>query len=317
LALKYVSVGRRSISGGEKRRVSIACELVTSPSILFLDEPTSGLDAYNAFNVIESLVRLARDYKRTIVFTIHQPRSNIVSLFDQLVLLGQGRLVYAGEMAKCHEYFASIGHPCPPGFNIADFLIDLSSQAARESVSAGEYSASGADSPTAEGEDQTNLRDEERGLERRPPGHSTRTSTEAGEETELRSVASSAGGYVKRKTSQLLSIVSGNGSGEGDAGRLPPKLAALVDAYAASDVATDIKAEIDEVGRAQVDAGGRGSGGELPDVEVETVLLRGRKRASWVTQFRILSGRAFKNLYRNPALLTAHYVGSLVLARGC
>ena len=80
---------KRGISGGEKRRVSIACELVTSPSILFLDEPTSGLDSYNARNVIESLVKLSRDYERTVVFTIHQPRSNIVSLFDKLLLLSE------------------------------------------------------------------------------------------------------------------------------------------------------------------------------------------------------------------------------------
>ena len=124
----YISIfaGRRSISGGEKRRVSIACELVTSPSILLLDEPTSGLDAYNAFNVVESLVSLARDYNRTVIFTIHQPRSNIVSLFDQLVLLAAGRLVYSGEFSKCQDYFASIGQPCPPGFNIADFLSTFS-----------------------------------------------------------------------------------------------------------------------------------------------------------------------------------------------
>jgi ABC-type multidrug transport system ATPase subunit len=55
-----------------------------------LDEPTSGLDAYNAYNVVESLVSLARNYNRTVVFTIHQPRSNIVALFDQLVLLASG-----------------------------------------------------------------------------------------------------------------------------------------------------------------------------------------------------------------------------------
>jgi ABC-type multidrug transport system ATPase subunit len=82
----------------------------------------SGLDAYNAFNVVESLTSLARDYNRTVVFTIHQPRSNIVALFDQLVLLAQGKLVYSGEMSQCQEYFASIGRPCPPGFNIADYL---------------------------------------------------------------------------------------------------------------------------------------------------------------------------------------------------
>jgi ABC-type multidrug transport system ATPase subunit len=115
-------IGRRSISGGEKHRVSIACELVTSPSILFLDEPTSGLDAYNAYNVVESLVSLARNYNRTVVFTIHQPRSNVVALFDQLVLLAAGRLVYSGNFTKCQGYFTSIGQPCPPGFNIADFL---------------------------------------------------------------------------------------------------------------------------------------------------------------------------------------------------
>src|ERR1700730_9453198 len=81
-----------------------------------------GLDAYNAFNVVESLSSLARDYNRTVVFTIHQPRSNIVALFDQLVLLAQGRLVYAGDLVNCQPYFDSIGQHCPPGFNIADYL---------------------------------------------------------------------------------------------------------------------------------------------------------------------------------------------------
>lgn len=118
----------RSISGGERRRVAIACELVTSPSILFLDEPTSGLDAYNAYNVVESLVTLARDYNRTIVFTIHQPRSNIVTLFDQLVLLSKGHAVYSGPQVRVQSYFKSIGYACPPGFNVADYLIDLTMQ---------------------------------------------------------------------------------------------------------------------------------------------------------------------------------------------
>ncbi|CAG8514342.1 13989_t:CDS:10 [Ambispora leptoticha] len=123
--------GARSISGGEKRRVSIACELVTSPSILFLDEPTSGLDAYNAYNVVECLVTLARNYNRTVVCTIHQPRSNIFALFDQLLLLAEGHMVYSGEASKCQEYFESIGHKCPPGFNIADYLVDLTMYAVK------------------------------------------------------------------------------------------------------------------------------------------------------------------------------------------
>lgn len=118
--------GRRSISGGEKRRVSIACELVTSPSILFLDEPTSGLDSYNAYNVVESLVQLARSYKRTVVFTIHQPQSNIVALFDKLLLLASGKVIYSGRADKAQRYFEGIGCPCPPGFNIADYLSEPS-----------------------------------------------------------------------------------------------------------------------------------------------------------------------------------------------
>ena len=119
----------RGISGGEKRRVGIACELVTSPSILFLDEPTSGLDAYNAFNVVECLVDLVKQYQRTVVFTIHQPRSNIVALFDQLVLLASGRAVYSGPLSSCQTYFDNIGYPCPSGFNIADYLVDLTMHA--------------------------------------------------------------------------------------------------------------------------------------------------------------------------------------------
>ena len=115
----------RGISGGEKRRVGIACELVTSPSILFLDEPTSGLDAFNAFNVVECLVSLAKTYNRTVIFTIHQPRSNIVALFDHLVLLAKGRTVYSGPFSNCQCYFDRIGYSCPSGFNIADYLVDL------------------------------------------------------------------------------------------------------------------------------------------------------------------------------------------------
>ena len=68
---------------------------------------------------------LARNYKRTVVFTIHQPRSNIVALFDELVLLASGKLIYSGDARGCHEYFEKVGYPCPPGFNIADYLSEF------------------------------------------------------------------------------------------------------------------------------------------------------------------------------------------------
>ena len=69
---KIGTPGQRGISGGEKRRVSIGKELVTSPSLLFLDEPTSGLDAFNACVVMECLRKLTKQGKRTVVVTIHQ-----------------------------------------------------------------------------------------------------------------------------------------------------------------------------------------------------------------------------------------------------
>ncbi|KZV62382.1 hypothetical protein PENSPDRAFT_591484 [Peniophora sp. CONT] len=282
--------GNRSISGGEKRRVSIACELVTSPSILFLDEPTSGLDAYNAFNVVESLVTLARDYKRTVVFTIHQPRSNIVSLFDQLVLLAQGKLVYAGDMSRCHAYFQETGHPCPAGYNVADFLIDLTMQEKEKTTSTS--------SPTVfQSDESENLRDEERGL--LPSGQAS-TGTD---ETELQERPSS-GSFVKRKASQFLEAMSINSRAE-ETAPTPAHLVELVDAYADSDVAKSIRADI-----------AASEAAENANI-AETTVLRGRKRASWTTQFRILSGRAFKNLYRDPGLLAAQYSSSIALALLC
>ena len=92
----------------------------------------TGLDSYNAFNVVDCLVTLARNYNRTVIFTIHQPRSNIVALFDQLILLAQGKLVYSGALAQCQTYFERIGHPCPPGFNIGDYLSKLAAQLSLE-----------------------------------------------------------------------------------------------------------------------------------------------------------------------------------------
>ncbi|KAK7466244.1 FAD-dependent urate hydroxylase [Stygiomarasmius scandens] len=326
--MRIGETGNRSISGGEKRRVSIACELVTSPSILFLDEPTSGLDAFNAYNVVESLVSLARDYNRTVIFTIHQPRSNIVALFDQLLVLAMGKTIYSGEFSRCQTYFTEIGKPCPPGFNIADYLIDLTVQAGMEPSSSGPGTPTLG--PSSPHEDTTNIADEERALgrathEQSVPltvrSHSNETPP-AVESTELQtrpsSLSSATGAYFKKKTSQLIEAV-GSGSSQRSETPLAPKLAALVEAYAQSTIAAEIKAETEALAReGRGDApNGNGHGGQTRDVAEETKLLRGRKRASWPTQFRILSGRAFKNLYRDPALLAAHYSSAIALALIC
>jgi ABC-type multidrug transport system ATPase subunit len=111
------------ISGGQRKRVSIGSELVTDPSLCILDEPTSGLDAFSSLTVMQSLRHLASN-GRTVISTIHQPRSSIFALFDLLLVLSEGRTVYFGRAADAAAYFAGIGFRAPPQFNVADYVID-------------------------------------------------------------------------------------------------------------------------------------------------------------------------------------------------
>lgn len=114
----------RGISGGERKRVNIGAELVTDPALLFLDEPTTGLDSFNALNVMTSLRHLASN-GRTVISTIHQPRSSIFALFDQLCLLSEGRVMYFGPANDAVPYFAALSFRSPAQFNPADFFLDL------------------------------------------------------------------------------------------------------------------------------------------------------------------------------------------------
>jgi len=115
---------RRGISGGERKRLNVGIELVTDPSLICLDEPTSGLDSFNALNVMYTLRKLA-SHQRTVVSTIHQPRSNIYMLFDYLCLLAEGRVMYFGPSRDAVTYFAGLGFNCPSQFNPADYFVDL------------------------------------------------------------------------------------------------------------------------------------------------------------------------------------------------
>lgn len=115
----------RGISGGEKKRLSLACELMASPSVIFADEPTTGLDAFQAEKVMETLRQLAQD-GHTVICSIHQPRGSVYGKFDDIVLLTEGALVYAGPAREEPlEYFSKFGYHCPAHVNPAEFLADL------------------------------------------------------------------------------------------------------------------------------------------------------------------------------------------------
>jgi ABC-type multidrug transport system ATPase subunit len=74
----------RGLSGGERKRLSIAAGILAAPSIVFLDEPTSGLDSFAALTVMGHLKRMARDNGHVVIASIHQPRSAIWSMFDRV-----------------------------------------------------------------------------------------------------------------------------------------------------------------------------------------------------------------------------------------
>ncbi|RNA38237.1 white-like isoform X1 [Brachionus plicatilis] len=114
--------GHRGISGGEKRRLAFASEIITNPSILFCDEPTSGLDSFMAMSVMEAMKNLASQGK-CIICTIHQPSSEIFQEFDKFCLLAEGRLAYLGNLSGAAEFFKTQGLILPLNFNPADFYI--------------------------------------------------------------------------------------------------------------------------------------------------------------------------------------------------
>ena len=118
-------VSTRGISGGERKRLAVAVELVGRPSILLMDEPTSNLDSTAAFALMTTLKELARA-GHSIAVVVHQPRTEIFNLFDDLLLLSRGRAVYSGRPDGVQNYLESVPTvaPLPKMTGIADWVMD-------------------------------------------------------------------------------------------------------------------------------------------------------------------------------------------------
>ncbi|CAG2177993.1 unnamed protein product, partial [Oppiella nova] len=110
----------KGISGGEMKRLSIASEVLTNPSLMFCDEPTTGLDSFMAKSIVQVLKTMALE-GRTIICTIHQPSSQVFELFDSLLLMADGRVAFMGSIGDAKNFFSSQGLDTTrgtPTFNI-------------------------------------------------------------------------------------------------------------------------------------------------------------------------------------------------------
>ncbi len=114
----------KGVSSGERKRTAVGSELVHDPVLVLLDEPTSGLDSYTAYELVDNLRSIA-DQGRSVITTIHQPRSEIFNLFHDVVFLWLGSIVYQGPASGVRDYFAKAGYVCPEKYNPADYVMHL------------------------------------------------------------------------------------------------------------------------------------------------------------------------------------------------
>lgn len=133
------SVAKPVISGGQRKRVSIGMELAAAPMAIFLDEPTSGLDATSASSIMRTLKALAR-LGISVIVIIHQPRSEIFDLFDNLILLGNGQTIYEGRQAEAKRYFENVGFQFPDYTNQGDVVTDIITGNGRDYKRSGDIS---------------------------------------------------------------------------------------------------------------------------------------------------------------------------------
>ncbi|MED6242177.1 hypothetical protein ATANTOWER_001232 [Ataeniobius toweri] len=132
LSLSHVAhsvIGGRifpGISGGERRRVSIASQLLQDPRVILLDEPTTGLDSMTANQIVVLLAELARR-DRIVIVTIHQPRSELFRVFSRIAIMSRGELVFCGQPEEMVDFFSQCGYECPEYCNPFDIYVDFTS----------------------------------------------------------------------------------------------------------------------------------------------------------------------------------------------
>jgi len=115
----------RGISGGEKRRVTTGEMEFGMKYVTLMDDVSTGLDSAAAFDIIAAQRNMAKQMNKTVVISLLQPSPEIFALFDDVLVLNEGRVLYHGKASEVQGYFESLGFICPPERDIADFLCDL------------------------------------------------------------------------------------------------------------------------------------------------------------------------------------------------
>ncbi|GJM93273.1 hypothetical protein PR202_ga09818 [Eleusine coracana subsp. coracana] len=118
----------RGISGGQKKRLTTGEMLVGPTKVLFMDEISTGLDSSTTFQIVRCIQQIVHLGEATVVVSLLQPAPEVFELFDDVVLLSEGQIVYQGPREYVLEFFEMCGFRCPERKGVADFLQEVTSK---------------------------------------------------------------------------------------------------------------------------------------------------------------------------------------------
>ncbi|CAI5703641.1 unnamed protein product [Peronospora effusa] len=117
----------RGVSGGERKRVTVGEMLVGGQSLFLCDEISTGLDSAATFDIVKSMRTWCKTLGGSVMVALLQPTPEVVEMFDDILMINEGYMVYHGPRTEILDYFHGLGFTCPPRVDPADFLIEATS----------------------------------------------------------------------------------------------------------------------------------------------------------------------------------------------